>query len=59
MIIKILAKSVYGNQALYPNCEKSKLLAKLAGTKTLTKAAIDTIKELGYEIEFNYVEVKI
>ena len=41
----------YGVRAVYPHCEQSKLLAQLAGTKTLTSFALQTITALGYEIE--------
>jgi hypothetical protein len=50
MQIIIELKSVYGLQTYYPYCEKSKLFAKIAGTKTLTKHALTDIKKLGYEI---------
>ena len=48
IIVKI--QQVYGNTLVYPLCEKSKLFAELAGTKTLTMAALTTIKKLGYAI---------
>lgn len=41
----------YGQRAVYPHCEQSKLLAQLAGTRTLTNHAMQTIAALGYEIE--------
>lgn len=50
MQIIIKAKTVYGLQTYYPFCEKSKLLAKIAGTTTLTRHALNDIKALGYEI---------
>jgi len=50
MQIIIELKSVYGLQTYYPFCAKSKLFAKIAGTKTLTKHALNDIKSLGYEI---------
>lgn len=42
--------NVYYQDLVYPMCETSKLFARLAGTKTLTPRAIETIKELGYKI---------
>ena len=51
MNITVEVKNVYGNETIYPVCETSKLLAKLAGTKTITHEAIQTIKALGYKIE--------
>ncbi len=51
MSIKVEIKNVYGNQVIYPACEKAALFAELAGTKTLTTHAIQTIKKIGYTIE--------
>ena len=38
----------YGNEAVYPVCEKSYLLTELLGTKTFTVEARTKLKELGY-----------
>jgi hypothetical protein len=51
MIITVSIANQYGNEVIRPICEQAKLLADLAGTKTLTRAAIATIKRLGYQIE--------
>lgn len=56
MKIKVEIKNVYGREQIYPVCEKGALFADLAGTKTLTRAAINTIKKLGYEIEIQQQE---
>lgn len=50
MTITVQIRQVYGNEAIYPICEKAKLFAAIAGTKTLTLQAIAQIKLLGYEI---------
>ena len=50
--IKLIIKDVYGNRLFYPHCEKSELFAKLTKSKTLMKKDIETIKDLGYEIEY-------
>lgn len=50
MNITVEIKNVYGNQSVYPACDTSRLLAQLAGTKTFTRHALDTIKRLGYSI---------
>jgi hypothetical protein len=50
MQIIIKSKNVYGLETYYPFCEKAKLLAKIAGTTTLTRHALIDIKKLGYEI---------
>lgn len=51
MIITIRIEKNYGIETAYPACDQSRLLAKLAGTKTLTRHALDTIAALGYEIQ--------
>ena len=42
-------KTVYGNELVYPKCERSQVLAKLCGTKTFTEKHIRLILKLGYE----------
>lgn len=49
--IKVKIKNVYGNETIYPECETAKTLARLAGTTTLTRKAIELIKALGYTVE--------
>ena len=49
--IQVTIKDVYGTRNIYPACDTAKLLAKLAGTKTITAAALETIKQLGYTVE--------
>lgn len=49
--IRVEIREVYGNRQTYPVCETAKTFAKLAGTITLTPAALGYIKQLGYEIE--------
>ena len=49
MQIEVKVREIYGNRTVYPHCTKAKLFAKIAGTTTLTRAAIDDIKKLGYE----------
>jgi len=51
MIITIRIEKNYGIETAYPSCDQSRLLAKLAGTKTLTRHALDTIAALGYAIQ--------
>lgn len=51
MEIKVRIEKNYGLETVYPACDKSKLLAKLAGTKTITWHAMETIRALGYEIQ--------
>jgi hypothetical protein len=51
MMIQVSVKSVYGNDTVYPVCEKAKLFADIAGTKTLTHATLCLIERMGYTIE--------
>lgn len=51
MKIIIRIEKNYGIETAYPACDQSRLLAKLAGTKTLTRHALDNIAALGYEIQ--------
>ena len=44
-------KDQYGNDVIYPVCKTSRLLAKIAGTKTLTADTIMYAKRLGYTFE--------
>jgi hypothetical protein len=43
-------KSVYGNQLIYPICNKAKLFASISGNKTLLPEVIESIKKLGYKL---------
>jgi hypothetical protein len=43
-------KSVYGNQLIYPICNKAKLFASISGNKTLLPEVIEDIKKLGYKL---------
>lgn len=51
MKITIRIEKNYGIETAYPACDQSRLFAKLAGTKTLTHHALDTIAALGYQIQ--------
>jgi len=59
MNITIKVTKNYGVQTFYPVCDKAKLFARIAGTKTLTPATIKLIKELGYEVNIKHDEVTI
>jgi hypothetical protein len=50
MKIIIRIEKNYGIETAYPSCDQSRLLADLAGTKTLTRRALNTIAALGYTI---------
>jgi hypothetical protein len=59
MKITVEIKQVYGNRSIYPVCAKSKILADLAGTKTFTSRALDSIKALGYSITVKQIEATL
>ena len=48
----VIIKDQYGNDVVHPDCANSRLLAKIAGTKTLTRNTIKYAKALGYTFEF-------
>ena len=48
--ITVRIDSNYGNRVVYPACQTSKLIAQLAGTRTLTDRALAVAKQLGYSI---------
>ena len=50
MQITIEIKTVYGKQTIYPVCDHAKIFSALAGTTTLTSAAIKQIRALGYVV---------
>jgi len=51
MSIIVRIKNVYGQDLVYPVCEKAQAFATLTGKKTLTGYALRTIENLGFEIE--------
>lgn len=55
--VTIEVRHVYGVQTAYPACPTAALLARLAGTKTLTSDALSTIRALGYQIEIKRPDV--
>lgn len=48
--ILVDVRDVYGRETIYPACATAELLAQLAGTRTLTRAALATIRALGYSV---------
>ena len=50
MEIKVRIASQFGNQRIFPACDKAKLFCTIAGTMTLTDASIKAIKALGYAV---------
>ena len=48
MNLTIELKTVYGNELIYPICNKAIKLCQLTNQKTFSKFAINKLKELGY-----------
>lgn len=59
MTITIEIRDIYGIRTVYPACDKSRLLARLAGTKTITRHALETIRALGYTVEVKQPEITV
>lgn len=51
MQLTIEVRHVYGVPTIYPACPTASLLARLAGTKTITADALRIIRELGYSVQ--------
>lgn len=49
--IQIEIRSVYGNETIYPVCEKAKALAAIAGQKTLTRNTLIQAERLGFTLQ--------
>ena len=54
--ITLLRKEQYGKAVYYPICDKAKVFANIAGTKTLTSDTVRRIKELGYQFVIQHEE---
>lgn len=50
MEIAVTFRNVYGNELIYPANDAAKLLAEIAGTKTLSRHAICLAERLGHTI---------
>jgi|TARA_S200000501_G_C20740764_1_gene707207 hypothetical protein len=57
MELYIETKVVYGNELIYPICEKAKKLCSITPHKTFSRFAIQRLKELGYT--FKQQELKL
>lgn len=51
MTITVKIKNVFGVDKIYPVCDGAKTLAKIAGTKTLTRAAVVLAGEMGITVQ--------
>ena len=51
MEIIVCIRNVYGNELIYPVCERAKLLTCLSGRKTFNRVDIETIEKLGFVVK--------
>jgi hypothetical protein len=49
--IQVRKKYLFGNENFYPECQKSRFFAEIAGSPFLSKECIGLIKKLGYVIQ--------
>ena len=49
-VVHVRVMDVYGRQVVYPVCDKAKVFADIADTKTLTDTTLRCIRKLGYTI---------
>jgi len=49
-VVHVRVMDVYGRQVVYPVCDKAKVFAAIADTKTLTESTLRCIRKLGYTI---------
>ena len=50
-------KNVYGNERIYPVCNKAIIFSCIAASKTLCPITIANIKKLGYKFETQKEEI--
>ena len=55
--MQVLVKYQYGIVRYYPNCEKSRIIASMLGTKTLTADNLQSLARLGYQIVKTHEDV--
>ncbi len=50
-VIQVQVRNVYGRPVVYPANEAAKLIAEIAGTKTLSTLALSCARRLGFDIQ--------
>lgn len=59
MNITVEIRNTYGQDKIYPVCDKAKIFAQIAGTTTLLRRNIQLIQALGYEVLVKQKEMKL
>jgi len=59
MDIRVVEKSAYGNQLLYPVNEAARTLATLTGRKTLKLGDLLIARKLGHTISVEYAQESV
>lgn len=57
--IVVKAKDVYGQMKFYPECDKARVFASIAGTTTLTQDTLRKIVRLGYRVTVQTPEIVV
>jgi hypothetical protein len=57
MELEIKFKNVYGNDLIYPNCDKSRLICQIMETKTIPNDKLELLKELGYKFNIGVFKI--
>ena len=50
MDISVQIKNIYGNEHIYPACEKAEVFCRMLRQKTLTPRDVEQIKRLGFDV---------
>lgn len=56
--VTLLKKMHYGRARMYPGCQTSRAICLITKKITLNNYAVDTLKKLGFKIEFVPVKKK-
>lgn len=55
--LQVEIKNHFGNERIYPVSQEAKLLARMVGSKTLTRDTIALAKQLGFSFEVKQEEL--
>lgn len=49
-IVRVIVRSAYGVERIYPVCDNANIFTRLTGQKTLSNENIKAIRELGFTV---------